>query len=248
MAEATWWQRGVIYQIYPRSFMDGDGDGVGDLPGILRRLDHLPGLGADPVWLSPVHPRPWTTSATTSATTPTSTRCSGPWPTWTSWWRPPTAGAAGAAGLGAEPHLRPAPLVPGLTGLPGRRKARLVRLARPPARRRPADQLAALHRRQRLVLGRAHRPVLLPRVPGLPARPELAQPPGPGGHVRHPALLAGPGDRRVPHRRPDRAGRGRAAGRQPAQPRLPTRPGHAGPGGAVGLERGPARDPPGGPP
>ena len=58
MADATWWQRGVIYQIYPRSFMDGDGDGVGDLPGILRRLDHLTWLGVDAVWLSPVHPSP----------------------------------------------------------------------------------------------------------------------------------------------------------------------------------------------
>src|SRR4029453_13684482 len=58
MAEATWWQRGVIYQIYPRSFMDSDGDGVGDLPGILARLDHLTWLGVDAVWLSPVHPSP----------------------------------------------------------------------------------------------------------------------------------------------------------------------------------------------
>ena len=58
MAEATWWQRGVIYQIYPRSFVDSDGDGVGDLPGILARLDHLTWLGVDAVWLSPVHPSP----------------------------------------------------------------------------------------------------------------------------------------------------------------------------------------------
>jgi len=58
MGDATWWQRGVIYQIYPRSFMDSDGDGVGDLPGILARLDHLSWLGVDAVWLSPVHPSP----------------------------------------------------------------------------------------------------------------------------------------------------------------------------------------------
>jgi alpha-glucosidase len=58
MTEAAWWQRGVIYQIYPRSFMDGDGDGVGDLPGILSRLDHLTWLGVDAVWLSPVYPSP----------------------------------------------------------------------------------------------------------------------------------------------------------------------------------------------
>jgi alpha-glucosidase len=58
MDQAAWWQRGVIYQIYPRSFMDSDGDGVGDLPGILARLEHLTWLGVDAVWLSPVYPSP----------------------------------------------------------------------------------------------------------------------------------------------------------------------------------------------
>lgn len=54
----TWWQAGVIYQVYPRSFQDGDGDGVGDLAGVTRRLDHVRRLGADAVWLSPVYPSP----------------------------------------------------------------------------------------------------------------------------------------------------------------------------------------------
>jgi alpha-glucosidase len=53
-----WWERGVIYQIYPRSFQDSNGDGVGDLPGILRRLDHLSWLGVDAIWLSPIFPSP----------------------------------------------------------------------------------------------------------------------------------------------------------------------------------------------
>jgi alpha-glucosidase len=55
-----WWRRGVIYQIYPRSFADGDGDGVGDFQGIIDHLDHLgpDGLGVDAIWLSPIYPSP----------------------------------------------------------------------------------------------------------------------------------------------------------------------------------------------
>ena len=48
-----WWKEAVVYQIYPRAFMDSDGDGIGDLPGILSRLDHLRDLGVDVVWLGP---------------------------------------------------------------------------------------------------------------------------------------------------------------------------------------------------
>lgn len=53
-----WWRDAVIYQIYPRSFQDTDGDGIGDLPGIVRRLDHVARLGADAVWLSPFFTSP----------------------------------------------------------------------------------------------------------------------------------------------------------------------------------------------
>ena len=56
-----WWKTAVIYQIYPRSFADSNGDGIGDLQGIISRLDYLENLGIDAIWLSPVcrspHPR-----------------------------------------------------------------------------------------------------------------------------------------------------------------------------------------------
>ncbi|MGF6612823.1 alpha-glucosidase [Paraburkholderia sp. WSM4175] len=58
MSELAWWQRGVIYQIYPRSFQDSDGDGVGDLPGISARLEYVAALGVDAVWISPIYPSP----------------------------------------------------------------------------------------------------------------------------------------------------------------------------------------------
>src|ERR1700679_1348073 len=53
-----WWKHAVIYEIYPRSFQDSNGDGIGDLNGITQRLDYLQTLGVHPIWLSPIYPSP----------------------------------------------------------------------------------------------------------------------------------------------------------------------------------------------
>ena len=55
---SDWWKKAVVYQIYPRSFMDSDGDGIGDLNGIRMKLDHIRRLGADVIWLSPIYRSP----------------------------------------------------------------------------------------------------------------------------------------------------------------------------------------------
>jgi len=56
--EHLWWEDAVVYQVYPRSFADADGDGVGDLPGLRSRLDYLADLGVDAIWLTPFYPSP----------------------------------------------------------------------------------------------------------------------------------------------------------------------------------------------
>jgi alpha-glucosidase len=58
MATNLWWQTGIVYQVYPRSFADSNGDGIGDLSGLLSKLDYLEWLGVDAIWVSPIYPSP----------------------------------------------------------------------------------------------------------------------------------------------------------------------------------------------
>ncbi|MCH8529578.1 MAG: alpha-glucosidase [Saccharospirillum sp.] len=58
LQKTAWWKEAVVYQIYPRSFMDSNGDGIGDLPGIINKLDYLADLGVNVLWLSPIFPSP----------------------------------------------------------------------------------------------------------------------------------------------------------------------------------------------
>jgi len=56
--EKKWWKEAIVYQIYPRSFKDSNGDGIGDLAGIIQKLDYIKNLGANAIWLCPVYKSP----------------------------------------------------------------------------------------------------------------------------------------------------------------------------------------------
>src|ERR1700685_4175340 len=58
MTDKKWWKEAVVYQIYPRSFKDSDGDGIGDLNGIIEKLDYIQDLGATAIWINPIHKSP----------------------------------------------------------------------------------------------------------------------------------------------------------------------------------------------
>jgi hypothetical protein len=90
-----WWRNAVVYQVYPRSFADGNGDGVGDLPGARERLPYLAWLGVDAIWLSPFYTSPLHDGATTWPTTVTSTRGSARCTTSTCWCGTRTSSASG---------------------------------------------------------------------------------------------------------------------------------------------------------
>jgi len=90
MANHCWWRGAVIYQIYPRSFMDTNGDGVGDLPGIIDRLDYVASLGVDAIWISPFFKSPMADFGYDIADYRDVDRCSECWRTSTACWPKPT--------------------------------------------------------------------------------------------------------------------------------------------------------------
>ena len=169
--EIEWWKTAVIYQIYPRSFQDSNGDGIGDLNGIRRRLPYLSALGVDAVWVSPFYPSPMVDFGYDVAD-----YCDVD---------PRFGTLADCQRLIAEAHALGLKVildyVPNHTsdrhpwfigaGRAGRARNATGTSGRMHGRRRTAQQLGEPFRRQRLGMGRGLRPVLLPRV--LKEQPDL---------------------------------------------------------------------------
>ena len=80
-----WWKQAVVYQIYPRSFKDVNGDGLGDIAGVTEKMDYLKNLGIDAIWLSPFYPSDLADGGYDVIDYRTWTRASAPWPISTRW-------------------------------------------------------------------------------------------------------------------------------------------------------------------
>ena len=212
-----WWHGATLYQVYVRSWRDSDGDGYGDLRGVISGLDYLAlaGGGRRLAVADDALPRsrlglrrlglPGRPSRARHHGRPRRAGRAGG-----------RAGHAGAAGPGAQPHQQRPPLVRGRPVGPGGGAPQLLHLGRPGARRRAPEQLAERDRRARVDVRRRQRPVLPAQLPAQPAGPELAGAGRPRGVRRDPAVLVRPGDRRVPHRRRARPVQGRRSARRPA--------------------------------
>ena len=186
--DITWWKHAVVYEIYPRSFQDSNGDGIGDLNGITHALDYLQTLGVDAIWISPMYPSPQVDfgydvanydaidpqygtladfdNLIAEARNATSASSS----TWSST-TPPTSTR------GSSRPPAPAP-TPNTTGTSGATASPPHATAKPPTNTKAASpqQLGLPLRRLRLAMGALRPSVLLPQVLQAAARPQLAQP------------------------------------------------------------------------
>ena len=217
----SWWQDGVIYHVYPRSFADADGDGVGDLRGLAGRLDHVRELGVDAVWLSPIYRSPMKDFGY-DITDHTAIE-------------PQFGTLEDFDALVDAAHARDLRLL--LDFVPNHTSDEHPWFRGTPDwylwSDRPAQQLDQRVRRAGVDARPRARAVLLPRLPARAAGPELAQPGAARGDARRPALLARPRRRRLPRRRAAPGAQGPGVARQPAEPRLPP--------GPAGVRPAPAR-------
>ena len=208
-----WWQSAVVYQIYPRSFADSDGDGIGDLRGIASKLDYLSELGVDVLWLSPVYPSPQDDNGYDISDYQDIDPVFGTLADFDA-----LLEAVHARGMKLVMDLvvnhtsRRAPVVRRVALEPRQPEARLVLVAR------AAEQLALVLLRADVGPRRDDRRVLPAPVLAQAAGPQLGEPRGAAGDLLDDALVARPRGRRLPHGRHqhDLQGHGAARRRRPA--------------------------------
>lgn len=219
--QSAWWRSAVIYQVYVRSFADGDGDGTGDLAGVRARLPYLAELGVDALWFNPGTAHPWPTAATTWPTTAPSTRRSGRSPRRRSS-SPKRASWASAPSSTSCPTTSP-------TSTPGSGRPSPAARSGSCSTSAPGAGSTA---RSRPTTGPHSSPAPPNRSgPGCPtatgtsissprtARPQLGTPGGPPGTRGDPAFLVRTRRRGCPHRLGRPAGQGPGAARLRRGPR-----------------------------
>ena len=201
--ELHWYMDAVIYQLNVKAFFDSNDDGIGDFPGLTSKLGYVKDLGVNTIWLMPFYPSPLQgrrlrhlqlprgqPAVRHARRLPQDARGGAP------------AGAARHHRAGHQPHLGPAPVVPGRAARAGGLgRARVLRLERRRHQVRGHAHHLHRHRDVQLDLGPGGQGLLLASLLQPPARPELRQPQGARGGVRHHALLARHGRRRLPARR-----------------------------------------------
>ncbi len=171
-----WYQHAVFYEIYPRSFMDSNGDGIGDLNGIASKLDYLKALGVDAIWIAPCFPSPQVDFGYDVSDYENIDPMYG---TLADFDRLQKLGADARhqnhSRFRREPHFRPASLVPRFAFLAHRAETRLVHLARRQRRGIQPNNWISNFGGSAWQWDSTTEPVLLPLFLRAAARPELAQ-------------------------------------------------------------------------